>query len=130
MGSITVAVAPVAVTAVAVTAVAVPVVAAAVARVAFPTTPMVPIAVPAIAVPRVPVRRHSVARPRTRSESAGWKTATKCSRSGKPGTGTKLRDGKNRVLYTRGAKLRPALCSYTVCTVRLGACAAAVRMCE
>ena len=77
MGSITVAVAPVAVTAVAVTAVAVPVVAAAVARVAFPTTPMVPIAVPAIAVPRVPVRRHSVARPRTRSESAGWKTATK-----------------------------------------------------
>ena len=103
MGSITVAVAPVAVTAVAVTAVAVPVVTVAVARVAFPTTPMVPIAVPAIAVPRLP-RRHRAMRALT--AHAGGKQPP----SYHSGT-----------VYTRsGSCGGRALCSYTVCTVRLG----------
>ena len=106
MGSITVAVAPVTVAAVAVTAVAVPVVTVAVARVAFPTTPMVPIAVPAIAVPRLPVRGHSVA-PRTqaRSERAGR---------------VENSHRKDATVHTRSGSCGRALCSYTVCTVRLG----------
>ena len=115
MGSITVAVAPVAVAAVAVTAVAVPVVTVAVARVAFPTTPMVPIAVPAIAVPRLPVRRHRVARRGPSALRTRWQGGKQWENSDQ--VRKKVRHGKKRVLYTRGAEVAAAPYVRTQCVL-------------